>query len=180
MEHLLKSAAMRSDVEGSYEELEKELLDYLAMIDKQNWKAIGNLNSVADSADHNGQEEPIYEYTEPWWDDSYQGWLCAMSVANPQKKRKVQEETEEATSDDVSPIKGKSKGKGARAKKKAKARGGLATISVRKDTLHESVQHFSGKERARIGSRRNSGRSTTLASSRSSGTTGGQEIRQAR
>ena len=103
---------MRSDVEGSYEELEKELLEYLAMIDQQNRKAIENLNSVADSADHNDQEEPIYEYTEPWWDDSYQGWLCAVSEANPQKKRKVQEETEEATSDDVSPCKGKSKGKG--------------------------------------------------------------------
>ena len=60
----------------------------------------------------------------------------------------------------------------ARAKKKAKARGGLPTIAVSKDTLHE------GKNRARIGSR--SGRSTTLASSRSSGTTGGQEIRKAR
>ena len=61
------------------EELEKELLEYLAMIDQQNRKAIGNLNSVADTADHNDQEEPIYEYTEPWWDDSYQGWLCAVS-----------------------------------------------------------------------------------------------------
>ena len=48
-ENLLKSAAMRSDVEGSYEELEKDLLEYLAMIDKQNRKAIENLNSVADS-----------------------------------------------------------------------------------------------------------------------------------
>ena len=32
---------MRSDVEGSYEELEKELLEYLAMIDQQNRKATG-------------------------------------------------------------------------------------------------------------------------------------------
>ena len=76
MEHLLKSAAMRSDAEGSYEELEKGLLEYVAMLDQQNRKAIGNLNSVADSADHNDQEEPIYEYTEPWWDNSCQGWLC--------------------------------------------------------------------------------------------------------
>ena len=58
--------------------------------DQQNRKAIGKPQSVADSADHNDQEEPIYEYTEPWWDDSYQGWLCAVSEANPQKKRKVQ------------------------------------------------------------------------------------------
>ena len=122
MEHLLKSAAMRSDVEGSYEELEKELLEELATIDQQNRKAIGNFNSVADSADHKDQEEPIYEYTEPWWDDSYQGWLCAVSEANPQKKRKVQEETEEATSDDVSPSKGKSKGQG-KGKEKGKSKG---------------------------------------------------------
>ena len=92
------------------------------MIDQQNRKAIGNLNSVADSADHNDQEEPISEYTEPWWDDSYQGWLCAVSEANPQKKRKVQEETEEATFDDVSPSKGKSKGKG-KGKEKGKGKG---------------------------------------------------------
>ena len=59
------------------------------MIDQQNREAIGNLNSVAPSADHKDQEEPIYEYTEPWWDDSYQGWLCAVSEVNPQKKRKV-------------------------------------------------------------------------------------------
>ena len=68
----------------------------------------------------------------------------------------------------------------ARAKKKAKARGGLATVAVSKDTLHESVQLLKRKERARIGSRRNSGRSTTLALSRSSGTTGGQGTRKAR
>ena len=86
MENLLKSAAMRSDVEGSYEELAKELLEYLAMIDQQNRKAFGNLNSVADTADHNDQQEPIYEFSEPWWHDSYQGWLYAVSEANPQKK----------------------------------------------------------------------------------------------
>ena len=41
----------------------KELKEYLAMIDQQNRKAIGNLHSAADSADHNDQEEPNYEYT---------------------------------------------------------------------------------------------------------------------
>ena len=66
-----------------------------------------------------------------------------------------------------------------RAKKKAKTRRGLGTIAVRKDTLHECAQRLKGKERARIGSRRNSGRGTILASSRSSGTTGGQEARKA-
>ena len=38
---------MRSDVNNSYEELERELLEYLAMIDQKNRTAIGNLNSVA-------------------------------------------------------------------------------------------------------------------------------------
>ena len=85
-------------------------------------------------------------------DDSYQGWLCAVSEANPQKKKKVQEETEETTSDDVSLSKGKDKGK-----EKAKARGGLAPLAVSNDTLHESAQVLQGKERARIGSRHNSG-----------------------
>ena len=65
---------------------------------------------MADSADHNDQEEPIYEYTEPWWHDSYQGWTCAVSEANPQKKGNVQEETEETISDGKG--KGKEKGKG--------------------------------------------------------------------
>ena len=158
MEHLLKSAAIRSDVEGSCEELSRNsCMEYLAMIDQPNQKAIGNLNSVADSADHNDQEEPIYEYTGPWWDDSCQRWLCAVSEANPQKQRKVKEETEETTSNDVSPTKERAR---ARAKKKAKARGGHATIAVSNDTLHESAQLQKGKERARIGSRRNSGRST--------------------
>ena len=67
----------------------------------------------------------------------------------------------------------------ARAKKKAKARRGLATIAVSNDSLHDSAQLLKGKERAIIGSRRNSGRSRTQASSRSSGTTGGQETRKA-
>ena len=46
VEHLLKSAAMRSDGEGSAEDLEKELLEWLARIDQQQRKAIGNLNTV--------------------------------------------------------------------------------------------------------------------------------------
>ena len=83
IEHLLKSGAMRSDVDGSYVELEKELLEYLAMIDPQNRKATGNFDSVADSAAHNDQEGPIYDYTQPWWDDS-----CAVIEANPQQKEK--------------------------------------------------------------------------------------------
>ena len=73
--------------------------------------------------------------------------------------------------------------KSAFAKEKAranqKAMGGLAAVAVSKDTLHESSQLLNGKGRARIGSRRNSGRNTILASSRSSGTTGGQETRKA-
>ena len=45
VELLLKSEAMRSDDEGSTEDLE-ELLEWLAMIGQQLRKAIGNLNTV--------------------------------------------------------------------------------------------------------------------------------------
>ena len=87
---------MRSDVEGSYEELEKELLEVLGPQLMSNiGRQLGTSTPWQTVRDHNDQEEPIYEYTEPWWDDSYQGWLCAVSEANPQKKRKVQEENEE-------------------------------------------------------------------------------------
>ena len=40
MEHLLKSATMRNDGEGSYDELEMELLEHLAMVDQQNWSRV--------------------------------------------------------------------------------------------------------------------------------------------
>ena len=147
---------MRSDVEGSYEELEKELLEYLAMIDQQNRKAIGNFNSVEDSADHNDQEEPIFEYTEPCWDDSYQGWLCAVSEANPQKREKYRIKLRRPHLTMSALAKERVRAR-ARAKRKSKERRGLATIAVSKDTLHESIHLLKG----------------TLASSRSSGTTGG-------
>ena len=78
-----------ADVDGSYEELEKELWENLAMINQKIRKAIGNLNSAADRADHNDHEEAMCEHTEPWWDDSCQGWLCAVSEANPQKKKRT-------------------------------------------------------------------------------------------
>ena len=52
MEDLLKSAAMRSDDEGACEDLGRELLEYLAMIDQQNRKASGNLNPVAQGRSH--------------------------------------------------------------------------------------------------------------------------------
>ena len=161
MEHLLKSAAMRSDVEGSYEELEKELLEYLAMIDQQNRKAIGNLNSVADSTDHNDQEEPIFTSTQSLGGMTRTKGGCALSVKRIRRKREKYRKKLRRPHLTMSALAKERARARARAKKKAKARGGLATIAVNKDTLHESVQLLKGKERARIGSRRNSGRSTT-------------------
>ena len=93
------------------QELEKEILEYLAMIDLPNRKALGNPNSVADSADHNDQQEPIREYTQSFGEMTHIKGGCAfVTEANPQKQRNLQEETEETTSDDVSHRKGKAKG----------------------------------------------------------------------
>ena len=65
LEHLLKSAATRKNEEGSYEET--ELLEYLIMVDQQNWTAIDNLNFVSDETDHiSNPEEQLHEYREPW------------------------------------------------------------------------------------------------------------------
>ena len=115
--------------------------EYLAMNDQQNRKAIEN-RPVADTVDHIGrQDTPIYEYTEAWWDDAFEGWLCAVSGANPQKKRKEQEDIEETTSDDVSPSEGKTM-----ARKRAKARGKLATLAASKDTQEvRCVHHWEGR-----------------------------------
>ena len=69
-----------------------------------------------------------------------------------------------------------SKGK-VKGEEKGKGKGeDLLHMRMSKDTSHESVQLLNGKERAIIGSLRNSGRSTTLASSRSSGTTGARKF----
>ena len=116
MEHMLKSAAMRNDEEGSYEDLEKELLEYLAMVEQQGKKTTGGVNALQekeqdDDSDQVGAAEPAYVYTEPWWDDSYQKWMCAVSEANPAKKRKIDEEEEE-TQQPKAKGKGKTKGKG--------------------------------------------------------------------
>ena len=102
---------MRSDVEGSYEELENQPLEYLVMIDQE--KPEGHWEPQLRGRQCGSQRpRPIPVYTKPWWDDSYQEWLCPVCEANPQKKCKIQGETEETTSDDVSPTKGKGKGKG--------------------------------------------------------------------
>ena len=81
------------------------------VINQQNRKDHREPQPVADKADHmNYQAEYMFEYTEPWWDDSYRGFLCAVSDANPKKKRKMQDEIEETTPDHVSPTEGKKQG----------------------------------------------------------------------
>ena len=103
------SAALRGDVEGTYEELEQGLLEYLAMVDQQNRKAIGTSTpwqTVRITTTKRSQFTSTQSLDEH---DSCQGWLCAVSEANLQKNRNVQEEIEETTSDGKG--KGKEKGK---------------------------------------------------------------------
>ena len=165
MEHMLKSAAievtLRARVRNS-----KELLEYLAMIDQQTRKAIGNLQTLRITT----PKRSLFTGTQ-----SLGGMIrikggCALLVKRIRRKREKYMRKLRTPHLTMSAL----------AKEKAKARRGLATLAVSKDTLHGSVQLLKGKKRAIIVSRRNSGRSTTLASSRSSGTTGGQEIRKAR
>ena len=68
---------------------------------------------MSEKIDHiSHQEEQMLEYTDPWLDDSYQGWLCAVSEANPHGKRKVQEDAAQLSSDVANPSKVKGKGNG--------------------------------------------------------------------
>ena len=145
------------------------------MIDQQNRKAFGNFNCVAGSADHDDDREPICEYTQSSDVMTRIKGGCALSVKRICRKReKYRRKLRRPHLTKSSFAKEK-----ARIKQKAKATGGFAAVAVSRDTLHESSQLLNGKGRASIGSRRKSGRSTILASSRSSGTAGGQETRKA-
>ena len=108
---MLKSAARRSDDGGSYEELEKELLKYLAMIDQQNRKAIGNLNSVADKADdmNHIKRSLLHTLTQSLGGMTRIKGGCALSMKRTRRRREsCRMRFEETTSDDVSPSRGKS------------------------------------------------------------------------
>lgn len=122
MEHMLKSAAMKDEKEGSYEDLERELLEYLMMVDQQGKKTTGSVNAMMEDKgdDDKDQAEQAYTYTEPWWDDSYQRWMCAVSDGSPQKRRRTEEEAEEPQSEAPSTPKGKGKGQKGKGKGKGK------------------------------------------------------------
>ena len=120
MEHMLKSSAMR-DEDASYEDLEKDLMEYLAVVDQQARRQVGAVSAVLDNDEEkNIQEKP--SHTEPWWDDHYQQWVCGVNdvgmSSGPAKRRRVNEgedgEPEVAPMNERARIKGagKSKGKG--------------------------------------------------------------------
>ena len=63
---------MKDDREGSYEMLESDLLEYLALVDQQS-KKHNSINGVTDKEkDEDGGAKREYTYSEPWWDDYHQ------------------------------------------------------------------------------------------------------------
>ena len=87
MEHLLKSAAMRSDGEVSCEELEKELLECLAMIDQQNRKEIGNLTPCqTKQITSTTNKSPFTRTRSPGVMTRVKGG-CALSVKRTRRRR---------------------------------------------------------------------------------------------
>ena len=111
MDHMLKSKFMTKDEPGSYDELEKELLEYLAIVDQQSKKPgtnIGAITSEQGAEDEKASGE--YNYSEPWWDEGYQRWMC--TVTDGTKKRKISDDDEGPKPDQEMKGKGKGKTKG--------------------------------------------------------------------
>ena len=81
MEHMLKSSEMNNTAEGSYDKLENELLQYVALVNQQGRKTVvANVNERCDHAEVDKQGEEI------WYDEYYGGWLC-MAQGQPKKRR---------------------------------------------------------------------------------------------
>ena len=69
MDHVIKMPAMTSDQEGSYDELETGLMEYLGLLDSQGKRPTGNISAAADQHGEPPALTTEYEYTEPWWDE---------------------------------------------------------------------------------------------------------------
>jgi len=120
MDHMLKSKAMR-DENATYEELERDLLEYLAVVDQQAKRQVGAVSALVEDRDQN-EEKPVYTYTEPWWDNHYQRWMCGVNdvgmSSGPVKRRRVDDESDEGRQEPAAGDRGSAKG--AKAKGKGK------------------------------------------------------------
>ena len=170
MEHLLKSAAITS--------VEKELLEYFGHeVTSTPWQTV-RITTTSRRPFTSTSSQSLGEKTRKGG--------CTLSVKGILRKRekyRVKLERPHLKMSALARQRAKAKTRArtrARAKKKAKAREGFATIAVSKDSLHESAPAPKWTGKGKFGSLRNSGRSTILASSRSSETSGGQEILTAR
>ncbi len=111
MDHMIKSKFMTKDGPGSYDELEKELLEYLAIVDQQSKKPSTSIGAITNEL--SAEEEKTsgeYNYSEPWWDEGYQRWMC--TVTDGTKKRRISDDDEGPKTDQETKGKGKGKTKG--------------------------------------------------------------------
>ena len=113
MEHIIKNPNMHSSADGSYDKLEQELMEHLALLEQQSKKHVCN---VVRGTDGNTIGEKEEEQSDTWWDDWYCQWICTAAPAAKRKRTSdgddENEKGEETQADDGGKGKGKAKGKG--------------------------------------------------------------------
>ena len=117
MDYMLKNPAMTSSADDSYDLLEAGLTEYLGLLDQQEKRPKGNVNSMQEKP----ESKPEFEYTEPWWDEYYGKWMCSINDLNAAAKRQRTEDDDDAEAPEPEvkhqgPGKAKGKGKGQKGK----------------------------------------------------------------
>ena len=110
-EHMLKSDAMYSDSEASYDKLESGLMDYITLVTQSQSKKSSNVNNVENKSE-GGNENEIVDWNFEWYDDGYNPgcWVCSAT-----KRPRTEEDNDDSMGKASSGNKGKGKGKGSRA-----------------------------------------------------------------
>ena len=105
MEHMLKSEHVQSNLPNSYDDFEKELIEYVYLVEQQKKRAGPTINAVSDNHDKRQHGEATPTVGEPWYDEHY-GWICTAA------KRQRSDESDDSAAPTETDGKGKGKGKG--------------------------------------------------------------------
>lgn len=111
VEHMLKAKQMKND-EGSYEGLERDLLEYLTMVGQQAKNGGPSAGALAEDEPMGGNlSNEDCTYTEPWWDEHYQRWVCAVSEG-PRNRMWTEDDTVGSGTETskAGPVKGEGEG----------------------------------------------------------------------